>query len=304
MRKNFYILLAALAVVAISAGCISDKALLKTENLYRDEVNCDPEGISDIDALVFKSEGAEIYGEILKPDQSFGANRPCAIFFHGFAGFTRFDDIAQALCRSGCVVLIVHHRGAWGSQGKYTITNCIQDAVGLVKYVKTAEFTRQHRTNADSVYLVGHSMGGNTVLNAAVQTPGVKGIVMLAPGDIGTIAKQISKSDMHDFLIDNGFDVLKTDGFDVVYNDLIKNAATYSFPNAAGKLKNTAILLITGQLDTCIPNDLVTAFYDAVGKNKTVPLCTYKSYKCKHSLMGVRVRISRDIADFILQTAK
>ncbi len=304
MRKNFYILLAALTAIVIFSGCVCNKPLLKTENLCRDEVSCNPEGIADYDALVFKSHGAEIYGQILKPDQSFGANRPCVIFFHGFAGFARFDDIAQALCRSGCVVLIVHHRGAWGSQGKYSITNCIQDAAGLIKHVKTAEFTGKYRTNADFVYLVGHSMGGNTALNAAAQTPGVKGIVLLAPCDIGTMTKQMTKSGMRTFLIDNGLEVLKTDGFEAVYNDLAGNASRYSFPNAAAKLKNTSVLLITGQLDTCISNDLLMTFYNAVTRNKTVPVSQYKSYKSKHGLMGVRVKISGDIADFILQTAK
>ena len=303
MIKNFYYLLVALTVITIVSGCNCNKSLLKRENLCQDEVNYTPEGIADYDALVFKSQGAEIYGQILKPNQSFGANRPCVIFFHGFAGFARFDDVAQALCRSGCVVLIVHHRGAWGSQGKYSISNCIQDAVGLTQYVKSAEFTKKYLTNADLVYLIGHSMGGNTALNAAVQASGVKGIVLLAPCDIGTMTKQMTKSKMRSFLIDNGLEVLKTDGFEAVYNDLAKNASRYSFSNAAAKLKNTSVLLITGQLDTCISNELLMIFYGVATKNKTVPLCKYMSYKSKHGLMGVRVKISGDIADFILQTA-
>ena len=114
----------------------------------------------------------------------------------------------------------------------------------------------------------------------------------------------MTKSEMRTFLIDNGLEVLKTDGFEAVYNDLAGNAATYSFPNAAAKLKNTSVLLITGQLDTCISNDLLMTFYNAVTRNKTVPVSQYKSYKSKHGLMGVRVKISGDIADFILQTAK
>ena len=304
MRKNFYTLLAVLTAVAIFSGCTCNKSLLETENLYQDEINCNPEGIADYDALIFKSQDAEIYGQILKPDHSFGTNRPCVIFFHGFAGFARFDDIAQALCRSGCVVLIVHHRGAWGSQGKYSITNCILDATGLIKHVKSAEFTQKYRTNADLVYMVGHSMGGNTALNAAAQTPGVKGIVLLAPCDIGSMTKQMTKSEMRTFLIDNGLEVLKTDGFEAVYNDLAKNASRYSFSNAGAKLKNTSVLLITGQLDTCISNDLLMTFYNSITQNKTVPFSQHKSYKSKHGLMGVRVKISGDIADFILQTAK
>ena len=302
MKKKFCLILVCFTVILLSSGCAGGK-ILKTENLFRDEVSS-TEGISDYDALVFKSNGSEIYGQLLKPDRSYGEKRPCVILLHGFAGFARFDDIGQALCRAGCVVLIVHHRGAWGSQGKYSITNCVQDAVNLVKYVKSSEFSKKYHTDADAVFLVGHSMGGNTAVNTAAQISGVRGIILLAPCDIGTMTLQISKKDMQNFLTDNGLEILKTYGFESVYRDLKAHATEYSFPNAAGRLKNTSLLLITGELDTCISNDLLNTFYKASLKNKKLPLCLHKSYKSKHGLMGVRVQISRDIADFIIQTDK
>jgi hypothetical protein len=49
---------------------------------------------------------------------------------------------------------------------------------------------------------------------------------------------------------------------------------------------------------------LLMTFYNAVARNKTVPFSQYKSHKSKHGLMGVRGKISGDIADFIFQTAK
>ena len=114
--KTFFPVLAAGILLA---GCTStSSSRLKTENLFHDDSVRTSKTVSDYDALVFKSEGSEIYGQILIPDRSFGGRRPCVLMFHGFAGFGRFDDIGQSLCRTGCVVLIPHHRGAWGSQGK------------------------------------------------------------------------------------------------------------------------------------------------------------------------------------------
>lgn len=305
MKSKFYFMAAALAVATVIAGCAgTGRAILRTENLFRDEVSREADRIPDYDSFVFKSGEAEIYGQLLKPDRSYGENRPCVLFFHGFAGFVRFDDIGQALCRAGCVVLIVHHRGAWGSQGKYSVSNCIQDAVNLVQHVKSAEFRNRYHTDADSVFLVGHSMGGNTVLNAAVRSSGVRGIVMLAPCDIGTMTLKTPKEEMRTFLVENGLEILKTDGFEAVYGDLARHAPEYAFPSAAGRLKNTSLLLITGELDTCISNDMLKTFYAAAGQNKKMPLRLHKSYRSKHGLMGVRVRISRDIADFILRACK
>ena len=293
---------AAVFSAVVLAGCAgSSGAPLKTENLFRDEIVRTPEAASDYDALVFKSGGAEIYGQILKPDRSFGDKRPCVLMFHGFAGFGRFDDIGQALCRAGCVVLIPHHRGAWGSQGKYSVSNCVQDAANLVRHVKSPDFRVKYSIDPDAVFLIGHSMGGNTVLNAAAEVPGVRGIVMLAPCDIGTMFQRMSKEEMRNFMIDNGLEVLHTDGFDAVYGDLARHAGEYAFPNAAARLKDVGLFLVMGEWDTCISNDLLTAFYAAARGNRTLPYCAFKSYRSGHGLMGARTQISRDIADFMLK---
>lgn len=297
-------MLCLLPAEAILAGCAKDGAVLKTENLFRDEISAEAERIPDYDALVFKSDGADIYGQILKPDRAYGENRPCVLFFHGFAGFARFDDVGQALCRAGCVVLIVHHRGAWGSQGKYSVSNCVRDAVNLIGYVKSKNFTAKYRTDADSVFLAGHSMGGNTVLNAAARSSGVRGIVMLTPCDIGTMTLKMPKEEMRRFLAENGLEVLKTDGFEAVYGDLLRHAEEYSFPRAAGRLQKTALLLITGERDTCISNDVLKTFYEAARRNKSLTPCLHRSYPVGHGLMGVRVQICRDTADFILKTCE
>ena len=293
------------AVIAgiVLTGCASRSGLpLKTENLFHDECTASAETSANYDALVFKSNGSEIYGQILMPDRAFGEKRPCVLMFHGFAGFGRFDDIGQALCRAGCVVLIPHHRGAWGSHGKYSVSNCVRDAVNLVRHVKTPEFQAKYHIDPNAVFLIGHSMGGNTVLNAAVESPGVRGIVMLAPCDIGSMYRNMPKEKMREFMLENGLEVLHTDGFDAVYDDLARHSAKYSFPNAASGLKNVRLFLVMGEWDTCISNDLLKTFYDAVRRNKTLPSCSCRSYRSGHGLMGVRTRLTRDIAEFVLKS--
>ena len=303
MKMFFSILAAGLSASVLLTGCASSSsARLKTENLFRDDEIRFSQAVSDYDALVFKSEGSEIYGQILKPDHSFGDKRPCVLMFHGFAGFGRFDDIGQALCRIGCVVLIPHHRGAWGSQGKYSVSNCVQDAVGLVQYVKTPEFQKKYHIDPDAIFLIGHSMGGNTVLNAAVEFPGVRGIIMLAPCDIGTMYRQMPKEKMKNFMIENGLEVLHTNGFESVYADLGRHAEQYAFPNAAKELKNVRLFLGTGEFDTCISNNLLEKFYEAARRNKTLPDCSSRCYFANHGLMSFRIHLTRDIVDFIVKS--
>ena len=309
MKVFFSTLAAGMFAAVLLTGCAgtpsrANPPRLNTEYLFRDEPMKSSQPLSDYDALVFKSEGSEIYGQILKPQRAPWDRAPCVLMFHGFAGFGRFDDVGQALCRAGCVVLIPHHRGAWGSQGKYSVSNCVQDAAGLVKYVKSPEFQKKYHTDPDAVFLIGHSMGGNTVLNAAAGVPGVRGIVLLAPCDIGTMYRQMPKEKMKVFMVENGLEVLRTDGFEAVYADLGRHAEQYAFPNAAKKLKNVHLFLVTGEWDTCISNDLLKVFYAAARSNKTLPSCSFKSYPARHGLMGVRTELSKDVADFILESLK
>ena len=305
LRRRIVIFSLCFPYIVILAGCagISD-APLKTGNLFREAGPLTSESVADYDALVCKINGSEIYGQILIPNRSFGERRPCVLIFHGFAGFGRYDDVGQALCRAGCVVLIPHHRGAWGSKGKYSISNCVQDAAELVRHVKTPKFLAQYHIDPNAVFLVGHSMGGNTVLNAAAEGAGVRGIVMLAPCDIGTMFRRLTKDEMRKFMIENGLEILRTDGFDAVYDDLARHAAEYAFPKAAGKLKNVGLLLILGEWDTCISNDLPRVFYSAARDNKSISPRSYRSYPSRHGLMGVRMQVSRDIAKFILASLK
>lgn len=97
------------------------------------------------------SNDQHVYGEIMWPDGEYSALRPCVIMLHGFPGSARNDDIAHALCRIGCVVMVPHHRGAWGSEGKYLITHCIEDARNLVDYARAMRFA------ADIMWMPGIS---------------------------------------------------------------------------------------------------------------------------------------------------
>ena len=110
-----------------------DRLLL--QYLFEDGPFLRETALPDYDTLDIVSHGCHLYGEILWPDGGFGQLRPCVILLHGFPGSARNDDLAHALCRIGCVVLIPHHRGAWGSEGEYLISNCVEDAVTLADYV-------------------------------------------------------------------------------------------------------------------------------------------------------------------------
>ena len=254
-----------------------------------------------LDALVFKSEGSTIYGQVLVPSAKFAGPRPCVIFCHGFAGFTRWDDVAHDLCRAGIAVVIPHHRGAWGSEGEYTVTGCIKDAENLARWAMGSDTAEKYGLDTNAVYLVGHSMGGNSVVNAAARLPGVRGVALIAPCEIGYMAQNMSRDELKRFLIGEGMLVLRRASDDSIVDDIIAHAAEMRFERAANALEGKNVLLATATYDRTVPTKPLDAFWDKLGagvqKRRT-------AYRAGHSLMGVRLALAADLKDFILPVHK
>ena len=281
----------------VAGAAVLDKAYLSVDRPAAGEA-----AISRSEALVFRSGGDRIYGQILRPNAAFGKGRPVVIFCHGFAGFTRMDDVAQALCRAGCVALVPHHRGAWGSEGKYTVANIIDDAVNLVDYVSTEGFTAKYGTDPKLVFLCGYSMGGNTALHAAIRRPKVRGVILQAPCDIAYCMRSMPKAEAFKFLSDNGLEVLRTDGAEALYGEIMSAADRLAFRSAAEKMKGRNVMLAVGRYDHVVPLKPIDAFWSALDGNGAIRV--RKDYPTSHGFMGVRVAFAADVVDFILAAAE
>ena len=280
---------AALAVAASLAGCIGGRF---DDARYADEAE-----LPRLDALVFESEGSKIYGQVLVPSGRFGGKRPCAVLCHGFAGFTRWDDVGQDLCRNGIAVVIPHHRGAWGSEGMYTVTGCIRDAENLAKWAMGAEFAAKYGTDTNAVYLVGHSMGGNSVVNAAARIGGVRGVALLAPCDIGFLAESMSRERLTSFLVGEGMHVLHRASDEAVVEDILANAQCMRFFRAARALAGKKVFLATGEYDSTVQIAPLDAFWSALPDDGE--LHVRKAYLAGQSFLGVRRAIAAALVDFM-----
>ena len=282
MKKNLiFAMVAAMAIAAVGA-----------DEYYATEAE-----LPRIDALVFKSEGSLIYGQVLVPASRFAGARPCVIFCHGFAGFTRWDDVAHDLCRAGVAVVIPHHRGAWGSEGEYTVTGCIRDAENLARWATGADFAAKYQTDTNAVFLVGHSMGGNSVVNAAARMGGVKGVALIAPCDIGFMSEQMRRDELTRFLIGEGLHVLHRASDEAVVDDIERNAASMRFSLAAKSLAGVRVFLATDEYDAVVPTKPLDMFWDALPNDGARRV--RKSYRATHSLMGCRRALARDLVEFI-----
>jgi predicted alpha/beta-fold hydrolase len=103
------------------------------------------------------------------------------ILLHGLPGHERNLDIAQELRRNGKNVIYFNYRGAWGSQGDFLYSNCIEDVGKVIDFLSTTENSEKYRVKLNSFILFGHSMGGGIALLSGANDHRVKKIAIYPP---------------------------------------------------------------------------------------------------------------------------
>ena len=284
-------------------GC---KPLLYPEYLFSDppvSPHTPADILSSYGALDFVSHGSHIYGQIMWPEQTFDTPRPCVIMFHGYPGTARHDDMLHALVRIGCVTVSPHFRGAWGSQGKYTITNCIEDALALSEYVHGKEFCDRYNVDPDRIYIMGHSMGGNTSIHAANHLPFLRGIILLAPFDPTYFVRNDRMEDQH-FVLQDGYP-LNYDGVDAMCMNIEKNLEMLIFENDLELMAKEGrnVLCIVGDADIIAPpQDMVAPIWDRICTDAHPGIRPLLVLHTDHDLFGQRITATEAIAEFICET--
>ncbi|WP_298029214.1 S9 family peptidase [uncultured Dysosmobacter sp.] len=273
------------------------KSPLRMEYLFADPPYDPAVSPADYDMLCVESSGAELYGEIMWPDGSFSQGRPCVVLVHGYPGVARNDDLAFALRRIGCVVITMHHRGAWGSQGKYLISNCVQDVVRICTHVQSRGFCESYHTDPHAVFLVGHSMGGNSVLQAARRIKGIRGLVLLAPYD-PTCFLQRGEGARLMKLLRTGY-ILRSDGSGAILRDIQGHLADYAFGNAYPDIKDQNICCITGTLDQIAPPWMAAPLWNKLAVHETTAIQRLVELPVSHGLCGGRIAVIEIVARFI-----
>ena len=285
----------------MESSIIDTARQLQTEYLFEDKPVSAGQALSNYLGLDHIVQGCHIYGELLWPDGSFSLPRPCIILLHGFPGCARNDDIAHALCRAGCVVLTPHHRGAWGSEGEYLITNCIEDAVSLAEHVATPGFVQEYNIDPGAVYLIGHSMGGNTALNAAKQLPWLRGIVLLTPYDPTRHIRENNTEEL--MLLSDAGTPLHWGGKEAVYQDILDHLDSLNYEAAFDRLKDQNILCITATADKIAPGaDMFGPLWALLREHSTDAVQRWIELPADHGLLGCRCRLITEIAQFIADT--
>ena len=147
---------------------------------------------------VLDSHGSHIMGMLMLASGT--EPHRTVILLHGFPGYEQNMDLAQALRRDGFNVLAMHYRGAWGSQGTFSFTHCMEDVGAMLAYLtQPANVTRFH-IDTHRLVVIGHSMGGFLTVAALAQHPELKaGVVITEGSPVHELADFTSHPDPADY---------------------------------------------------------------------------------------------------------
>lgn len=273
---------------------------MKTELLFT-EFECDEKGSSpDIDELNIISGGCRLYGYLLSPDKRIPGPYPAVIMSHGFPGYTTNNDLELALMRTGCVVIHINHRGAWGSEGNYLFTNLRDDLVAVAKWAHNPATAQRYGIDTDNIFLVGHSMGGQTVLNAAKELPFVRGVAALAAYDIEAALGNGLEKELF-LMIETEGQCLKMNSASEVFENALNNRYELSVLNGYERLAGHAVLLVEASLDTVAPADIMMKPLARTLESLSARV-EYSSIVSGHSFAGQRMKLAKAVGEWIEKT--
>jgi pimeloyl-ACP methyl ester carboxylesterase len=121
--------------------------------------------------------------------------KPTLLLLHGLPGNERNLDLAQAVRRAGWHVLTFTYRGAWGSEGMFSLQHAMADAKAALMFLRSAEAANLYGVDASRIVIAGHSMGGAAAAVATAEDPPgdppLAGLVLLDAWDIAATARRM-----------------------------------------------------------------------------------------------------------------
>lgn len=167
------------------------------------------------------------------------------IFLHGIPGNERNLDLAQDVRRSGRNAIFFSYRGAWGSQGTYSYSNCLADIGHVLDFFSDTAIISKMRIDTSRFVLMGHSLGGGLALIQGANENRVKKIIALSAANYGYWLREVTSIDSL-----QGFQNYIRSSFMLNCNprefvqELLDHKTEYSVLTYSSKLASKKVLII------------------------------------------------------------
>jgi hypothetical protein len=250
--------------------------------------------------FTFESKGQQLLARFMLASGK--GPHPVAILLHGFPGNEPNFDIAHALRRSGWNVLFFHYRGAWGSPGKFSFDNALEDGLSAVEFVTSSEAIDEFRCDPTKIMIVGHSMGGFIGLHTAAKDRRVSGVATIGAFNFGAFGKWLKQSPDHlNFATESfRYSVRPVQGTtaEALIQASMENIERWDLERLGDAVRKTPLLIQYGTQDVVsIPESHHHSLMKALSENRVASL-QEKAYECDHMFTQVRIALARTIVDW------
>jgi len=229
--------------------------------------------------LIYRANGAE--------------KHPTLLLLHGYPGNERNLDIAQVVRAHGWNVIYFDYRGSWGSQGKFSFSNCVEDVVNVVSFCN--KYQDSFKIDTSNIVLFGHSMGGWICLKSLAQLPQIKKGFALSTWDIsGDFKKVMTTKEM--LALANNPDVggkyfVLNATLDEIFTPVIKEPVYFNLINDAHRLANKQIIMIDEHSKNKQIADAIQKFNHASFE--------YQVWQTDHPFTNKRVSLINKVISFL-----
>jgi pimeloyl-ACP methyl ester carboxylesterase len=241
----------------------------------------------NVETIIY-SDGSRLMGMFLLA--SGAETHRTVILLHGFPGYEQNMDLAQALRRDGWNVLAVHYRGAWGSEGSFSFTHCMQDIGVMLTYVRTPATATKFRIDTRKIVVIGHSMGGFLAAAAMAQHPEFSAGVIITEGSpVNDAAGYFGKeSDPADYAPLAGTSPAALEG------EAKTNTAAWSFDVLAPKISPRPVLVLSANDGLRASNEALRTALTRAGS----PV-TYAHMDTDHGFSDHRILLQSRILEWL-----
>lgn len=273
-----------------------------------DPLNTDPKPEHmfppSIEELTFLSGDARLSGLLYLANGK--GPHPTVILLHGFPGNEKNLDIAQVVRRAGFNVMFFHYRGAWGSEGDYSLKQLPEDVAAAVRFLRSN--TTRYRVDARRLTLLGHSMGGFAALAAGGKDAGLACIGAMAPFNPGLLAEGIragepSASNFLDYA-DGLFMLHNFDGQTMRKELLALSPWQLDIRMFGAGLRGKSVLMVAGENDTVVPAEaMFDATIAAYQRDPTIKLRHF-TIAGDHSFSWSRIQLTELVLDWLQEQCR
>jgi pimeloyl-ACP methyl ester carboxylesterase len=229
------------------------------------------------------------------------APHPVVVLFHGFPGNEQNLDLAQAIRRAGFTVLTLHYRGSWGSPGKFSFTNAMEDSDAALAFMRDPATVAKYNLDPRRIFVIGHSMGGMMTASATAHDPRVAGFVMISAWDIGAGAKAFADPEFRKKQLAGDADSFAANVIplattpEALMDEMVANAAKWDFVDFAPALKSRPALILTADDGLTPDNQRLAAALKAAGDTDV----TEEHMATDHSYSDKRIALESSIVRWL-----